>query len=136
MAAKILLVDDDIETRRNICGALLGEAYEVTETGDGDRAVELLKGRFDLVITDFVHPGIDGLKLVEYIRARWPETPIILMTAYLSPNAAKTLLHGMAEFIAKPLQLDALVQTVRRLMLQVSPSVLVYLTILQHAAVS
>jgi two-component system, cell cycle sensor histidine kinase and response regulator CckA len=136
MAAKILVVDDDVDIRRNIRGALLGEAYEIIEAGDGDRAVELLNGRFDLVITDFVHPGMDGLKLVKYIRAKWPETPIIFMTAYLSPNAAEALLLGTAEFMAKPFQLAALLRTVRRLMLQVSSPVVAYLTILQQAGVN
>jgi DNA-binding NtrC family response regulator len=136
MAAKILLIDDDIEIRRNIRGALIGEAYEIIEAHDGDRAAELLKSRFDLVITDFVHPGMDGLKLVEYIRGKWPETPIVFMTAYLSPNSAEALLQGKAEFIAKPFQLDALVRIVRRLGLQVGSPILVCLTGLQQAGVS
>jgi DNA-binding response OmpR family regulator len=116
MAAKILLVDDDIELRRNIGAALRQDGYEVDEAGDGDQAVKLLKQPFDLVVTDFVHPGLDGLKLVEHIRSKWPRTAIVFMTAYLSSNAAGALLRGGAEFMPKPIDVAVLLATVRRLL--------------------
>jgi DNA-binding NtrC family response regulator len=130
MAAKVLLVDDDIEIRSNIRDALRSEHYEVDETGDGDEAVKLLNRRFDLVVTDFVHPGLDGLKLVEHIRSKWPTTPIVFMTAYISPNAAQALLCGGAEFISKPIDLAILLETIRRLLkAKILSSVLACLTI-------
>jgi DNA-binding response OmpR family regulator len=116
MAAKILLVDDDPKIRSQIGDALRKEHYEIHEAADGDQALNLLNRRFDLVVTDFVHPGLDGLKLVEHIRVKWPTTPVVFITAYLSPNAARALLREGAEFIAKPIDLPVLVATVRRLL--------------------
>jgi DNA-binding NtrC family response regulator len=116
MMEKILVLEHEASVRKSICDALRAEGYEITETGDGDRAVELLNDRFDLVIADFVHPGVDGLKLTEYIHNKWPRTPIIFMTAYLSAHAAEALLQRRAEFLPKPVDLAALLGTVRRLL--------------------
>jgi CheY-like chemotaxis protein len=113
--SKILLLEHDSSTRKSISDQLRAHGYEVTETDDGDRAVELLTDRFDLVITDFVHSGVDGLKLVEYIRSKWPQTPVIFTSAYLSVSAAAALLEGRAEFLSKPIDLVALPGTVKRL---------------------
>jgi DNA-binding NtrC family response regulator len=121
---KILVLDDERSLRDSICDALRAEGYALTETGDGDRGKELLNDRFDLVITDFVHPGVDGLKLVEYIDSKWPGTPIIFMTAYLSQSAAAALLQGRAEFFPKPINLASLLQMVRQLLSKVASPVL------------
>jgi DNA-binding NtrC family response regulator len=117
MTEKILLLEHEPPLRKAIGDALRAEGYAVTETGDGDRALELLNDRFDLVIADFVHPGVDGLKLNKYIHAKWPQTGIIFMTAYLSAYAAEALLQGRAEFLPKPINLAALLGMVRRLLL-------------------
>jgi len=116
MMEKILVLEDEPPLRKSIGDALRAEGYEVTETGDGDHAVELLNDRFDLVIADFVHPGVDGLKLTEYVHMKWPHTPIIFMTAYLSSPAAEELLQRRAEFLAKPINLASLLATVKRLL--------------------
>jgi DNA-binding response OmpR family regulator len=128
MTEKILVLEDESSLRTSICDGLGAEGYQVVETGDGDRAVELLHARFDLVITDFVHPGLDGLKLVEYIHIRWPHTPIIFMTAYLAPNAAGALLQGRAEFVSKPIDVASLVAMVKRLLSRVASPVLACMT--------
>lgn len=117
MTEKILLLEHEPPLRKSIGDALRAAGYEVTETGNGDRAVELLNDRFDLVIADFVHPGVDGLKLIKYIHAKWPQTGIIFMTAYLSAHAAEALLERRAEFLPKPVNLGALLEMVRRLLL-------------------
>jgi two-component system response regulator FlrC len=115
VAQKILVVEDDIIIRTNICDALKAAGYDATEARDGEEARELvINRRFDLVISDFVIPKIHGLKLVEFIRSKWPETPILLLTAYLSVDAAQIILQGAAEPVHKPVELDALVATVLR----------------------
>jgi DNA-binding NtrC family response regulator len=132
MTEKILVLDDELSLRNSICDALRAQGYDVTDTGDGDRAVELLNGRFDLVITDFVHPGVDGLKLVEYIQHKWPRTHIIFTTAYLAPHAAGALLQGRAEFLSKPIDLAALLGIVRRLLSKVASPVLACVSVLHQ----
>lgn len=86
------------------------------EAGDGHHAVELLDSReFDLVITDFFIPRLDGIRLAERIRRDSPSTPIIVLTAYISAKFANNLLAG-AEFIRKPVELEVVVAAVKRLL--------------------
>jgi CheY-like chemotaxis protein len=117
MAEQILLVENDPIVRKSISECLESAGYEVAEAKDGPQAVEVLATRrFDLVITDFSMPHLDGLRLLEEIRAFWPKVPVIFMTGYLSKRAAQVLLHGRAEYIAKPISFEALLSTVRRLL--------------------
>lgn len=111
------MAEDQSLTRSNICEFLRSKGYEVDEAGDGAKAMELLKDHsFDLVISDFVMPKIHGLKLVDEITSRSPQTRVIFMTAYLSTSSAKVILKGMAEVIEKPFALDTLLSTVERLL--------------------
>jgi two-component system chemotaxis response regulator CheY len=115
MAASILVVEDDPLARNLICWFLRKEEYEVAEAGDGAEALELLKARrFDLVISDFVMPKLDGLKLVEHLHAVSPRTPVIFTTGYLSRDSGQKILQGMAAFIQKPIDFELLRDSVKR----------------------
>ncbi|HWO42588.1 MAG TPA: response regulator [Candidatus Eisenbacteria bacterium] len=117
MTEKILVVEDDVIIRQSIRDLLRSEGYEVAEAGDGAHALRLLeRDRFDLVISDFVMPRLDGLKVVEQVHATCPQTPVIFLTGYLSRRSANALLRGMAEFIQKPITFELLLATVRRLL--------------------
>jgi DNA-binding NtrC family response regulator len=117
MAQKILVVEDDVIIRTSIRDVLKKEGYEVEEASDGAQAVGLLHARrFDLVISDFVMPRMDGLKVVEQVHSMSPQTPVIFLTGYLSRKSAEALLHGMAEFIQKPVTFELLVAMVQRLL--------------------
>jgi DNA-binding NtrC family response regulator len=117
MTAQILLVDNDSIIRKSLKECLQSAGYEVSEAKDGPQAVEVLATRrFDLVITDFSMPHLDGLRLLEQIRAFWPNVPVIFMTGYLSKKAAQVLLHGRAEYMSKPVSFEALLASVRRLL--------------------
>jgi two-component system response regulator FlrC len=117
MAEKILIVEDE-RLSRNSIGVFLEDAgYEVEEAADGAQALEMIaKEPFNLVITDFVMPHVDGIRLIELIRAKFPEIPVLLMTGYLSPRAGNAILSGQAEVLNKPLQLDKLLNTVQRML--------------------
>jgi DNA-binding NtrC family response regulator len=113
----ILLVEDEAVTRLAFGQLLRAHGHEVMEAGDGAQALALLnKLRFDLVITDLVVPNLNGLNLASFIRARWPKMPIILISGYLSENAGKIILEGLADFLQKPIRPSALVATVQRLL--------------------
>jgi len=117
MARTILIVEDDLVIRKSISQTLRQEGYEVDEASDGAQAVELLnERRFDLVISDFVMPRMDGLKVVEQVHSVSPQTPVIFLTGYLSRKSAESLLHGMAEFVQKPVSEELLVAKVQRLL--------------------
>jgi CheY-like chemotaxis protein len=121
MAAKILLVEDESIVRMNLADVLRSEGYQVEEARDGAQAVKLFEAQhFDLVITDLVMPELHGFKLIARVRAISPNVPVILITAYLSRQAGKALLEGSSEFIAKPIQPEVLVTSVKHLLPSVS----------------
>jgi CheY-like chemotaxis protein len=117
MAGKILVVEDDVVLRKSIAQLLQKEGYVVEEAPDGAQALGLLnQRRFDLVISDFVMPRMDGLKVVEQVHALCPQTPVIFLTGYLSRKSAEALLHGMAEFVQKPVTDELLLAKVEGLL--------------------
>ena len=117
MAANVLVVEDDRLNRNLICKVLRNEGHQVFEASDGAEALELLyEQRFDLVITDFMMPKLNGLKLVEQLHALQPRLPIIFITGYLSAISGRAILDNVAEVIPKPFELDVLRSSVQRLL--------------------
>lgn len=115
--ASILVVDDDGYARGTICRALRASGYESTGARNGAQAVFLLqRDRFDLVITDFAMPRLNGVKLVNFVRSLYPKIPVIFISGYLSETASNALLNGAAEVLAKPFELDHLTSIVKRLL--------------------
>jgi CheY-like chemotaxis protein len=86
----ILVVDDDFAMRRGIALMLQGEGYEVFEAGDGRQALQALGEKpVDLVILDLFLPGRDGIEIAREIGAGFPDTKILLLTAYGDHERAK-----------------------------------------------
>jgi DNA-binding NtrC family response regulator len=114
MARKILIVEDDAITRRNLCVLLSEEGYEVDQAGDGVQALEILALRpFDLVLSDIIMPRMDGLKLLKRLQFVAPQIPVMIMTSYVSSSVA-SVPAGAAEFIRKPFVVDDLLFKVQR----------------------
>ena len=108
MGAKILIVDDDEFIRELVESLLLEQQYEVTGACDGNEAERLLQGHsFDLVITDYKMPGINGKKLAK----THPEVPFLLMTGV--QRVADSTNPEM--LIVKPIQYDDLLFKTERL---------------------
>ena len=117
MAANILVVEDDLLNRNLICKVLRQEGHRVVEACDGAVALEILQMfRFDLVITDFVMPKLDGIKFVEQLHSLQPRLPIVFITGYLSVISGKAILDEVAEILRKPFEPDLLRSTVQRLL--------------------
>ena len=117
MAANILVIEDDLLNRDLICKVLRKEGHRVVEACDEAVALEILQMfRFDLVITDFVMPRLNGLKFVEQLHPLQPRLPIIFITGYLSAASGKAIFDNVAEVIPKPFELDVLRSTVQRLL--------------------
>ncbi|MGH7825212.1 MAG: response regulator [Candidatus Binatia bacterium] len=118
-AARILLVEDESITRASIADFLRKEGFDVDEARDGAQAMEFFEKRhFDVVITDFVMPQLNGLKLIARVHSMSPGTPIILITAYLSRDSGKAILQETAEFIGKPIEPNVLLATVHDLLIE------------------
>ena len=117
MAANILVVEDDRLNRDLICKVLRQEGHRVVEACDEAVALEILQMfRFDLVITDFVMPKLNGIKFVEQLHSLQPRLPIVFVTGYLSAISGKAILDEVAEILRKPFEPDLLRSTVQRLL--------------------
>jgi len=111
----ILLVEDEAISRYGFAQVLRTNGHEVKEAADGQEALELLEQYdFDLVITDLAMPKVTGFGLAAQMRVKWPDIPILLLTAYLSPDASRALLRKNVEFLPKPVDQNELIARVER----------------------
>jgi len=73
---------------------------------------------FDVILTDYQMPGIDGLELIEELRSRGDETPVIVMTAQQNLTARDRALRvGASDFLLKPFDADVLIEMIERAIL-------------------
>jgi two-component system, cell cycle sensor histidine kinase and response regulator CckA len=87
------------------------------EAGDGIQALALIlqyRPDIDLVISDMVLPGMNGLTLVKNIGLMLPRVPIIMVSAYLSKAGGQAILDREVDFLEKPIRPSALVAVVQR----------------------
>ena len=81
----VLVVDDEQGLRELVCRTLQAEGFTTLEAGHGAEALEVMEGApepVDLVVTDVVMPGMDGRELGRRISQRWPDLPILYISAY------------------------------------------------------
>ena len=115
--AHILLAEDDERLRKFLAQALVKAGHEVTDFGDGGDAFECLKGfRFDLLVTDIVMPGMDGIELAKRAAELNQALKIMFITGFAavalhpSSNAPK-----QAKVLSKPFHLREIVAEVDRM---------------------
>jgi CheY-like chemotaxis protein len=117
--ARILLAEDDEAVRRFVARALTHRGHEVREAEDGFAALDALEGKtpFDLLITDIVMPGMDGIELALRVARDMPELPVLLMSGY---SAERQRAHNLDELICrvitKPFTLSAICEAAERLL--------------------
>src|SRR5436190_387991 len=112
----ILVVDDDESALKALMQVLRKENYHVDGASSGPDALQrLARGPADLVITDIRMGRMDGMELMRELHARWPDLPVIVMTAFASIDTAIRSIHeGAYDYISKPYEVDDLRLTVRR----------------------
>ena len=112
----ILIVDDEASIRKSLEGVLGDEGYSCALASDGaDALVQLESLRPSLVILDIWMPGMDGIETLRRIKAARPETPVIMMSGHATISTAiKATKTGAFDFIEKPLELDVLLNAIRR----------------------
>ena len=110
----ILIVDDEPNVRLNYRVTLETEGFEVWEAPSGRAALGELAGKdFDLAILDMRMPEMDGLELLESMRERNIQTPVVIITAYGDvPHAVRAMKLGAIDFLEKPLTPETLRSTV------------------------
>src|SRR6187551_525597 len=113
MTARILVVEDDDETREAVTGALRVLGYDTTACHDARSA--RTHSDVDIVVTDIRMPGESGLELCADIAGNRPDLPVILMTAFGDTRAVSLGLRaGASDFLAKPFSLSDLGAAVGR----------------------
>ncbi len=119
MAERILVIDDELDMLMLIRMIIEDSTdYEVETTNNPSEGLKMLAERdYDLVITDLKMPGMDGLEVSEELWKIRPDIPVIIITAYGSPEAAdEALKKGVADFITKPFRKDTMVFTMNRVL--------------------
>ncbi len=115
---RILLAEDDDSLRRFLANALERAGYEVRACADGEEAVEALdRARYDLLLTDIVMPGLDGIEVARIAAAREPSLRIMFITGFAAVAlAAGDRAPPGAKVLAKPVHLREIVSEVERMM--------------------
>jgi DNA-binding NtrC family response regulator len=116
MKSRILVVDDDESLRRVLQVQLEQDGYLVASAASAPQAASMIQLRsYDLVITDLKMPGLCGLELLKQIRSKYPETVIIILTAFGTvETAVDAMKAGAYDYLTKPVHPDELSLVVRR----------------------
>ncbi|WP_136805435.1 sigma-54-dependent transcriptional regulator [Desulfosediminicola flagellatus] len=112
---QILVVDDERSMRDFLKILLTKEGHQVTTAPNGEEGLDYLQNsKCDLVITDIRMPGMDGLELLESIKEHSPDLPVIMITAFASPNdAVQAMKHGAFDYISKPFNVDEIKSVIK-----------------------
>jgi DNA-binding NtrC family response regulator len=116
--ARLLVVDDDPNTLASLSRAFRLAGYEATVCDSALRALELAKSeRFDLILSDVVMPGRDGLTLLEDLKNAGVPTPVVMISGQASIEmAVRATRLGAVDFLEKPLSTEKLMVTVENVL--------------------
>ena len=111
----ILVVDDELSMREFLKILLEKEGYDVSSAADAADAIDQIKSAgFDLIISDIKMPGMGGLTLLEKIKEIDNSLPVIMITAYASPeNAVVAMKSGAFDYITKPFKVDEIIKIIK-----------------------
>ncbi|HEX7072013.1 MAG TPA: sigma-54 dependent transcriptional regulator [Rhodothermales bacterium] len=114
----ILFVDDEQLLHGLFERLFARHGISVTSCSSATQAMEALKEReFDLVVTDFMMPDVDGLELLAHIREHYPDTKVVMITAHSNvQHAVRTMKTGAVDYIPKPFSTTELVDRVQKVL--------------------
>jgi len=112
--ANILIVDDDSNTLASLSRAFRLAGHEATVCDNAARALDLIKTeRFDVVLSDVVMPGKDGLSLLEDLKAQGANVPVVMISGQANIEmAVRATRLGATDFLEKPLSTEKLLLTI------------------------
>jgi len=112
----VLVVEDDPSLREALGDTLELAGYCVRSAADGEAALGLMaQGGFDMVVSDVQMRPMDGHRLLQQVRTRFPEVPVLLMTAFGSiEKAVRAMRDGAVDYLVKPFEAEVLLTKVAR----------------------
>jgi two-component system cell cycle response regulator CpdR len=114
---KILLAEDDDSLRGFLARALERAGFDVVACADGEEALTHLDQAWDLLLTDIVMPGVDGIEVARQAAARQPGLRIMFITGFAAVAlSAKDTAPAGSKVLAKPIHLREIVTEVERMM--------------------
>jgi DNA-binding NtrC family response regulator len=113
----ILVAEDQDSARESLVELLRGEGYEVHEAADGNAAISLIdKLDLDVVLTDLMMPGADGIAVMKHVRDVSPQTLVMIMSAYATVETAiEAIRLGAQDYLLKPLLFAEVLRKVQQL---------------------
>ena len=114
----LLLIDDDPNTLASLSRAFRLAGYEATVCDSAARALELIRAeRFDLIFSDVVMPGKDGISLLQDLKAAGVTTPVVMISGQASvETAVRATRLGAVDFLEKPLSTEKLLVTIENVL--------------------
>lgn len=107
---RILVLDDEVNIRNALVTLLTKQGYGVRGVGTGEEALEALaQEQAELVLTDLRMPGMGGLEFIRRLKTSWPDTEVVVMTAYGSiDTAVEAMRSGAYDYLTKPIDRERL----------------------------
>jgi DNA-binding NtrC family response regulator len=114
---QLLILDDEAIVCKRLKPAFQKAGYDVeTFTDSASAKSRINEKRFDIVITDLKMEGDDGLRFLSHIKTINPDTGVIIITGFATPETAKeSFQKGAFDFVAKPFRLNDIIDIVRRM---------------------
>ncbi len=109
--AKIIIAEDDLNTLQGLVTIISREGHEVLSAPDGQEAYALMAehGDVEVLLTDLKMPGLSGLELSSKVKETFPETQIIVMTAFGTVDTAvQAMKGGVYDYLTKPIDIEEL----------------------------
>jgi two-component system response regulator HydG len=112
---KILIVEDEIITLKNLVRVMEKEGYEVVGVSRGPSALKILEEQeFDIVLTDIKMKKVDGIDILKRCKELYPDTEVIMITGYATVEAVvRTIKNRAFCCIAKPFELDEIIKVAK-----------------------
>ncbi len=117
MPERILVVDDEEPIREIVCSMLRSAGYKCSQAHSGNEALALLDSgeEFELVLSDLMMAELDGIGLLERTKERYPDMPVVMVTAVHDISVALAAIrNGAYDYLLKPFEREQLLATARR----------------------
>ena len=114
----ILVVEDDINTRKLMCAVLRKNGFKALQAEDGVEALELMdRQHVDLVVLDLMMPRMDGFELTRQLRSTWETLPILMVTARQEPrDKRRGFIAGTDDYMTKPVDQQEMILRIKALL--------------------